>query len=273
MDKVAHRPMSTEDFKLFLESHAAAALLAWLRDQGHVIEDVHLPDIERKGRRSQHAGKTVDLTFKEDGGLVAVEIMELHESERHARQNAEVSNIARQLESWIGPRLRELKPGHSAAATWHVSWLPSGKALSDGLRLVQSKVLARIPGLQAGEVVEIDERPDFVTRLELQCWESPTPAFGFISLHEEQSFWISETAAGMAELLVGSSKPEQLAAYEDARVLAVDRALMPFAGELAAALDARRDRIPSNWTAVYFVIPGVPQSLSRVWSRNQIRER
>jgi|GEM_PF-6908692 len=272
MDGAAWQPMSTEDFKLFLETHAAAALLAWLREQRHVVEDIHLPDIERRGRRSQEPGKTVDLTFKEDGRLVAVEIMELHESERHARQNAEMSNIARQLESWIGPRLRELKPGHSAAATWHVSWLPSGKALSDGLQLVLSEVLAHMPGLEVGEVVEIDERPDFVIRLELQCWQSPTPAFGFISLHEEQSMWMGATAAGMADLLVGSSKPEQLAGYEDARVLAIDRALMPFPSEFAAALDARRDRIPSNWTSVYLVIPGVPKSLSRVWSRNQIRD-
>ncbi len=73
----------------------------------------------------------------------------------------------------------------------------------------------------------------------------------------------------MAESLLASSKPQQLEAFADARVLAIDRAIMPFAEELEAALDAQAARIPANWTTIYFVIPWRPAgSITEVWSRS-----
>jgi hypothetical protein len=262
--------MSQRDFKQMLESDAAEAMFAWLRDRRRVIDDIHWPDREREGRKSQAEGrKTVDLRFNEDGREVAVDIIELHESERHGRQNAEMARIAGRLELELASRLRQLNPTNTIAISWEIRWLPVAKAMGAGIEVVKETILGAAPKLQAGDSVELDPKPDFIAVLEAHCWASETPTFGFISMHVEQTMWLGQAAASMANVLLASSKPQQLKAFADARVLAIDRALMPATVELTAAFEARRAQIPSNWTAIYFAIPGAPRSLTEVWHRER----
>jgi hypothetical protein len=260
--------VSEKDFKQWLETHAAETLFAWLRARGRRIDDVHWPDREREGRKGQPPGvKTVDLTFTEDGRSVGVDIIELHESERHGRQYAEMGRLVGLLEKELRPLVRALNPEHTVAASWGLNWLPDRKTLRVGLESVKASILAEVPSLSAGEERLLTGTPGFVARLELICWASDTPTFGFMTMHEEQTGWLGQAAESMAEFLLASSKPDQLAGYEDARVLAVDRALMPIPNELAVAFESRRLRIPANWTAIYFVMSGAPDSLSQVWTR------
>ncbi len=262
--------MSLRDFKRRLEDLAAEELFKWLRDRGHTIDEIHWPDREREGRKgqSEDGAKTVDITFTEDGRPVAVDIVELHESADHARQHAEMGRIVGHLEQELRARIRELNPGNSVAISWRLSWLPSGKALRDGLNLLRETILEAAAKLRPGERIDLDPKPDFVRDMCAICYASPTPTFGFIGGHVEQTGFVGQTAASMAESLLGSSKPEQLEAFADARVLAIDRAIMPFAEELQAALDAQTARIPANWTTIYFVIPWRPAgSITEVWSR------
>jgi hypothetical protein len=211
--------------------------------------------------------KTVDLMFEEDGREVGVDIIEMHESERHGRQNAETARIVGRLERELGPRIRELNPTNTLAVDWDVRWLPDSRQIRAGLDTVKEAILEVAPTLRAGDVTEIQQKPEFVARLEVHCWSSETPTFGFITMHEEQTVWLGAAAEAMSESLLESSKPEQLKSFGDARVLAIDRALMPIPEELRAAFKARQARIPQNWTAIYFVIPKVPESFTEVWTR------
>lgn len=112
------RPMSQKDFKRMLETEAAEATFRWLRHRDHVIDEIHWPDREREGRKGQRLGaKTVDPTFHEDGQQVGVDILELHESERHARQNAEMGRVAGRLEQELGhPCVRSIQATRSRSA-------------------------------------------------------------------------------------------------------------------------------------------------------------
>jgi hypothetical protein len=264
------QPMSQKDFKRMLETEAADVMFGWRRDRGHEIDEIRWPDREREGRKGQKLGeKTVDLIFREDGHEVGVDILELHESENHARQHAEMGRIAAQLEREIGPRLRALNPGHTIAISWDVSWLPDHKTTRAGLEVVKETILGVAADLRPGNGIELEIRPDFITRMEAHCWPSETPNFGFISSHEEETMWLGQAADSMADFLLASSKPEQLEGFSDARVLALDRALMPIPAELTAAFDDRHARIPPNWTAIYFMIPRISGSFSEVWSRSR----
>lgn len=254
-----------------LEDLAAEVLFKWLRQRGHSIDEIQWPDRERegrKGRRQEDGAKTVDLTFAEDGRPVGVDIVELHESAEHARQHAEMGRIVGHLEQELRPRIRELNPGNSVAITWGLSWLPSGKALQDGLEVLKDTILDAALKLRAGESVDLDPKPDFVRGMRAICYSSATPTFGFMGGHVEQTGLVGQAAAAMAESLLASSKAEQLKAFADARVLAIDRAIMPFADELQAALNTQAARIPANWTAIYFVIPWRSDSISEVWSQS-----
>jgi hypothetical protein len=260
--------VSLKDFKRMLETEAAEGLVAWLRAQGQSVEDVRWPDREREGRPAGERGtKTIDLTFRLDDRAVGVEITELHESSKHARQHALMGSVAGDLERELRPRLLELRPDMSIMVSWDLSWLPAARVLAKGLQQVRTAILEAAPRLASGQPVEVLERPGFVARMEIQCWGSETPKFGFVTMHEEQTMWVGQAAESMADGLLASGKAEQLAAFDDARVLAIDRALMPIPAELQAAFDARLDRIPSNWTAIYFVIAGAPGSLAEVWRR------
>jgi len=132
----------------------------------------------------------------------------------------------------------------------------------------QATILASAAGLRDGDNIELDPKPDFIPHLEAHCYASSTPKFGFISMPAEQTLLVVRAAESMAEQLLASSKPEQLKAFADARVLAIDRAVMPFPAELQAALEARSPRIPPNWTAIYFVFQRADGSFSEVWSRS-----
>jgi hypothetical protein len=260
------RPMSQTDFKRWLETEAAAAMFAWLRRRGRLIDHIRWPDREREGRPVHTKGeKTVDLVFNEDAREVGVDIIEMHESERHGRQNAEMTRIVGRLEREMAPRLRELNPTNTIAVDWHVRWLPNTKRVRAGLDMVKEALLEVAPILHAGDVIELQRKPDFIALLEVHCWPSQTPTFGFITMHEEQTEWLGAAAESMADSLLKSSKARQLKSFSDARVLAIDRALILFPAELSAAFEARRAQIPQNWTAIYFVIPGVPESLTEVW--------
>ena len=254
-----------------LENEAAETLFAWLRARGRVIDEICWPDRERHGRKGQAASgtKTVDLTFHEDGRLVAVDILELYVSERDARQSAEMGRIGYELEQALRPQLRELNPQHTIAISWEIGWLPpsGSKVMRAGLDMVKATILAAAAGLHDGDDVELDPKPDFIPELRAICYASPTPKFGFISMGPEGAGYVGHTVEAMAESLLASSKPEQLRAFIDARVLAIDQVVMPFAEDLAAALKARVARIPANWTAIYFMPPWRPGSLSEVWSR------
>src|SRR5258708_19512277 len=99
------RPPPLKHFKRNLETEAAESMFNWLRDRGHVIEEIRWPDREREGRKGQVTrAKTVDLTFQEDGREVGFDIIELHESARHARQNAEMARIAAKMQQHLTPR-------------------------------------------------------------------------------------------------------------------------------------------------------------------------
>ncbi len=252
-----------------LEDLAAEELFAWLRDRGHVIDGTRWPDREREGRKgeSEVGAKTVDLTFNEDGRPVAVDIVELHESARHARQHAEMDRIVGQLERELRAPLREINPGNSIAISWRLSWLPSGKILRAGLEVLKKTILDTAPRLRDGDRVDLDPKPDFVRDMCAICYASRTPKFGFMGGHVEQTGYVAKAAQAMAESLLASSKPTQLESFTDARVLAIDRAIMPFPDELQAALNAGAARIPANWTRIYFVIPWRRGSLSQVWAR------
>jgi hypothetical protein len=262
--------MSQKDFKQMLETEAAEVMFGWLRERGHVTSEIRWPDREREGRKGQKVGeKTVDLSFREDGHIVGVDILELYESENHARQHAEMGRIAAHLERELGPRLRELNPGHTIAISWDVSWLPDTKTTRAGLEVVKEAILGVAAELRPGHIIELEVRPDFIAHMEAHCWASQTPNFGFFSSHTEETMWLGLAAESMADFLLASSKPEQLAGFSDARVLALDRALMPVPAELTAAFDARHARIPPNWTAIYFMIPRVNGSFSEVWNRSR----
>ncbi len=263
--------MSQKDFKRKLEDLAAVELFKWLRDRGRTIAEIRWPDREREGRkgRSEQGLKTVDLAFTEDGRPIAVDIVELHESPDHARQHVEMDRIVGHLQQELTARIRELNPGNSVAISWRLSWLPSGKALRDGLGVLKETILTAAPKLRDGDRMDLNPKPDFVREMRALCYASPTPSFGFMGGHVEQTGFVGQAAAAMAESLLASSKPQQLEAFADARVLAIDRAIMPFAEELAAALDAQAARIPANWTTIYFVIPWRPAgSITEVWSRS-----
>jgi hypothetical protein len=179
-----------------------------------------------------------------------------------------MGRIAAHLERELGARVHELNPGHTIAVSWDVSWLPEAKSTRAGLEVVKKSILGVAADLRAGDVIELDVKPDFVARMAAQCWASENPAFGFISMHADETMWLGQAAESMADFLLASSKPAQLEGFSDARVLALDRALMPIPAELTAAFDARRARIPSNWTAIYFLIPRIPGSFKVVWSRS-----
>jgi len=263
------RPISQAEFKALLEDGAASDLFAWLRGRGRRIEDIHWPDRGRRGRKGKgDDGKTVDLTFLEDGRPVGVDIVELHESADHARQNAEMTRIVGEIERDLRPQLRELNPGHGIAISWVLSWLPPNDVLQRGVETVKRTILEAAPALRDGDRVDLEPRPDFVREMHAICWSSATPRFGFVGRHAEQTGRVGEAAASMVESLLSSSKPAQLQAFPDARVLAIDRVVMPFADEMEAALGAQTARIPSNWTAIYYVVPWRPAgSITVVWSR------
>jgi hypothetical protein len=199
---------------------------------------------------------------------VAVDILELHESEKHARQYAEMSRIMAEMQEELSPRVRELNPEHTIAISYDVAWLPpSGKVMRAGLEMMKKAILGAAAGLRPGDEVDLTPRPNFIPSLEAHCYASATPSLMFFGMHAEQTGMVGEAAGSMAEFLLASSKPRQLEGFADARILAVDRAVMPFAEEVQVAIDARADRLPLNWTAIYFVLPGHPGSLSEVWSR------
>ena len=75
-------------------------------------------------------------------------------------------------------------------------------------------------------------------------------------------------AESMAESLLTSRKDSQLQAFDDARILAIDRAVMGFDEDLREAIADRADRIPANWSAIYFVVPWRTGSISEVWLRH-----
>jgi hypothetical protein len=262
------RPPPLKHFKRNLETEAAESMFAWLRYCGHLIEEIRWPDREREGRKGQITGaKTVDLTFREDGREVGVDIIELHESAHHARQYAEMGRIVGQMEQELTTRIRELNPGHTIVISWHVGWLPGGKAMREGLEVVKATILASAVGLRDGDNIELSPKPDFIPYLEAHCSASLVPTFGFISMPAQQTVLVSWVAESMAEFVLASSKPAQLKGFTDARVLAIDRAIMPFPAELRAAFEARGSRIPPNWTAIYFVFRRADGSFSEVWSR------
>jgi hypothetical protein len=186
-------------------------MFGWLRDRGHVIEQIRWPDREREGRKGQvTSAKTVDLTFQEDGREVGVDIIELHESARHARQYAEMGRIVGQMEQELTTRIRELSPGNTIAISWDIGWLPSGKIMRAGLEVVKATILTSAAGLRDGDNIELDPKPDFIPHLEAHCYASSTPKFGFISMPAEQTLLVVRAAESMAEQLLASSKPEQL---------------------------------------------------------------
>jgi hypothetical protein len=263
------RWMSQDEIKRVLEDLAASEMFMWLRRRGHSVDGIEWPDRDRKGRKGYpgEGAKTLDLTFQEDGHLVAVDILELHESAKHARQYAGMDRIVRELEQELGPRILELNPGHTVAISWGVSWLPPDNVMQSGLKIVKDTILGAVPGLRDGDTVDLDPRPDFIRQMRAICYASDTPTFGFMGGHVEQTGWVAEAVEAMVESLLTSSKPAQLQAFDDARVLAIDRALMPFPEDLRVAIAARADRIPSNWTAIYFVMPWRSGSLSEVWNR------
>src|SRR5438045_7751749 len=109
MSEASNRPMSEAEFKTMLEDLAAEELFRLLGTRGHVIDGVQWPDRERRGVKGSKGNgeKTVDLTFREDGHLVAVDVIELHVSRRHARQSVEMSRIVYDLERELRRRVRE----------------------------------------------------------------------------------------------------------------------------------------------------------------------
>jgi hypothetical protein len=265
------RSVTEAEFKAMLEDLAADGLFTLLRDRGHVIDEVRWPDRERRGMKgSQLSGaKTVDLTFLQDGHLVGVDVIELHESENHARQHVEMGRAVNDLQLELSPRVRQLSPGNTVVVSWTLRWLPRGRVLRDGLEVVKATILSVAADLRAGEQDRaIEPKPDFVEELDVSCFESRTPTFGFFTMHAEQTGRVMQAAESMADFLLASSKPEQLQGFEDARVLAVDRAVMPFAEDLSDALAARAARIPANWSAIYFFVPWrTGGQINEVWHR------
>ncbi len=263
--------MTEAEFKAMVEDLAANGLFALLRGRGHMIEEVQWPDRERRGVKGSQLsrGKTVDLTFLQDGRLVGVDIIELHESESHARQHVEMGRLVNDLQLDLGPRVLQLSPGNTVVVSWTLRWLPKGRALRDGLEMVKTTILSAATDLRAGEEDRaIEPKPDFVEELDVTCVASSKPAFGFFTMHAEQTGRVMQAAESMAEFLLASSKPEQLQGFEDARVLAVDRAVMPFAEDLSDALAARAERIPANWSAIYFFVPWrTGGQINEVWHR------
>lgn len=253
-----------------LENLAAADLIRHLvLTEKKDLSDFAWPDRNRHKMRGQPAGKTVDFTFTEDGHEVGVDFIELHESERHARQLAEMGSLPHRIETELGPKIRALTQ-HSIAASWALRWLPELKEIRRGEEIVKQAILSAVPTVAPGEQVDIDAMPEWVAELTVTCYASETPVFGFISHHEEQTSWLGQAAESMAEFLLNSSKPAQLASFSDARVVAIDRALMPIPGELARALEAREERIPPNWQAIYWVVPGAAHgSFVKVWARRR----
>jgi hypothetical protein len=198
-----------------------------------------------------------------------VDVVELHESESHARQHAEMGRLVNDLQLELGPRVRQLSPGNTIVVSWTLRWLPRGRALRDGLEMVKTTILSAAAHLRAGEESrDIEDKPDFVEELDVTCFASRSPTFGFFTMHAEQTGRVMQAAESMADFLLASSKPEQLQGYEDARVVAVDRAVMPFAEELSDALAARAERIPDNWSAIYFFVPWrTGGQINEVWHR------
>lgn len=167
----------------------------------------------REGLPSRGA-KTVDLTFQQDGHVVGVDIIELHESDRHARQHVEMGRIVNDLQLELAPLVRELSPGNTIAISWAHRWLPSRRDMRAGLEMVKSTILKAAAELRAGDSLDLE-----------------------------------------AESLLTSRKNSQLKAFDDARVLAIDRAVMGFHEDLREAIAAQAHRIPANWSAIYFVVP------------------
>jgi len=95
------------------------------------------------------------------------------------------------------------------------------------------------------------------------------PNFGFVTSHYEQSMYAEGVAEALADRIIDSAKKTQLASYEDARILGLDRSFMPLTDLLAAALRSHEARIPPNWNRIYFVEPGVPQVVE-VWRRTKL---
>lgn len=263
-------PITEKEFKRLLEDQASQELFELLRARGHVIDEIRWPDREREGHKSEVGAKTVDLTFREDGSPVGVDIIELHESEQHARQGAEMGRIIYELEQELRPHIRALNPLHTIAISCEIDWLPpKGKAMREALEMVKATVLAAVPGLRDGETVDLSPKPAFFPELRVLCLASPTPKFGFISMMAGGGGLVSQAVDAMVESLLTSSKPSQLKTFSDARVLAVDRVVMPFAEDLRAALDGQAARIPKNWTTIYYMVPWRPGSIGEVWSRQE----
>jgi hypothetical protein len=263
---------SESEVKEILEDLAAAALFDLLRDRGHAITEVRWPDRERRGAKggAVSGAKTPDLTFREDGRLVGVDIMELYESARHARQNSEMGRMVGRLEDELRPMIRELSPGNTIAISWSVRWLPPSASIRAGLDVVRDTILAAAADIRPGETVDLQPKPDFIEELQAICYvASSNPTFGFFSMHEEQTSYVLAQAASMAESLLTSSKPEQLQGFEDARVVAIDRTVMPFPEDMRAVIAERAERIPENWTTIYYVLPWRerPTAIHEVWER------
>lgn len=270
MTEAENRSVTEAEFKAMVEDLAANGLFTLLRGRGHLVEEVRWPDRERRGvKGSQLSGKTVDLTFHQDGRRVGVDVIELHESESHARQHVEMGRLTNDLQLYLGPRVRELSPGNTIVVSWTLRWLPKGRVLREGLEMVKATILSAAANLRAGEEDRaIEPKPDFVEELDVTCFASRTPTFGFFTMHAEQTGRVMQAAESMAEFLLASSKPEQLQGFEDARVLAVDRAVMPFAEDLSDALAARAEQIPANWSAIYFFVPWrTGGQIHEVWHR------
>jgi hypothetical protein len=256
-------------FKTMVEDLAANALFTLLRGGGHLVEDVRWPDRERRGVKGSQlsGGKTPDLTFLEDGQRVGVDITELHESQAHVRQEAETARLSNDLQLVLRPLVRQLSPGNTIIVSLSLRWLPKGRVLRDGLEMVKATILSAVAELHAGETRDLEPKPDFVEELEVSCVASPTPGLAFFTMHEEQTGRVMQAAESMADLLLASSKPEQLRSFKDARVVAVGRAMM-FAEEVVDALAARAERIPANWSAIYFFVPGREGGqIHEVWHR------
>lgn len=199
---------------------------------------------------------------------MGVEVIELHESPQHGRQHAEMGRIVNDLQVELTPLVRELSPGNTIAISWALRWLPSTRDMRAGLEMVKSTILRAAYELRAGDSLDLEPKPEFIKDLRAMCVASSTPTFGFIGRHVDQTGYVMGMAESMAESLLTSRKDSQLQAFDDARILAIDRAVMGFDEDLREAIADRADRIPANWSAIYFVVPWRTGSISEVWLRH-----